>query len=117
MLHFIMQRQEVEGVPAGAPRLDIGKYVLQENPGVKRVGFPLFSYPGVRNNGKDEFSRLPSLYFVCCAVRALGFVRRLVAYMDDGRSVVVNSLVVCPDSCRLRKRLAIASDICGLRPN
>ena len=33
-LHFVMQRQEVEGVPVGAPRLEVGKYVLGSNLGV-----------------------------------------------------------------------------------
>ena len=35
----------------------------------------------------------------------------------DGRSVVVNFLVVRPDSFWFRERLAVASDVCGLRPN
>ena len=73
--------------------------------------------PGVGNNGDNELSRLPSRRFVCCAVCALGFVRRFSARTNDGRSAVVNGLVVRPDSCRLRKRLAVASNVCGLRPN
>ena len=37
-LHFIMQNQEVKGVPAGAPRLEVGKDVLRGNLGIERVG-------------------------------------------------------------------------------
>ena len=35
-LHFFMQSQEFEGVPAGAPRFKVGKEVLQGNFGVER---------------------------------------------------------------------------------
>ena len=44
-------------------------------------------------------------------------MRRFGAFTDDGRSIVADSLVVRPDSCRLRERLVLASDVCGLRPN
>ena len=37
-LRFIMQLQEVEGVPDGATRLEVGKDILRGNLGVKRVG-------------------------------------------------------------------------------
>ena len=50
-------------------------------------------------------------------VRALGFVRRFSARANDGRSVVVNRFIVGPDSCWFGERLAVASDVCGLRPN
>ena len=50
-------------------------------------------------------------------VRALGFVCLFGASTDDGRSVVVNILVVRPDSCRLEERLSVASKVCGLRTN
>ena len=62
-------------------------------------------------------SHLPPRYLICCAVRALGFVRRFDARADDGRGVVVDCLVVRPDSYWLGKHLAVTSDVCGLRPN
>ena len=36
-LHFIMQRQEVKGVPAGAPRLQVCKKVFWADLGVEGV--------------------------------------------------------------------------------
>ena len=33
-LHFFMQRLEVEGMPAGAPRLEVGKEILGSDLGV-----------------------------------------------------------------------------------
>ena len=62
-------------------------------------------------------SRLLLRCLVCCAVRALGFVRRFGTRADNGRSVFVDCLVVRPDSCWLGERLAVASDVCGLRLN
>ena len=34
-LHFVLQRQEVEGVPTGAPRLEVRKDVFRRDLGVK----------------------------------------------------------------------------------
>ena len=62
-------------------------------------------------------SRLTSRCLVCCGVRALGFVLRFSACTDDGKRVIVNGLVVRPNSCWFGERLALASDVCGLRPN
>ena len=46
-------------------------------------------------------------------ISALCFVCRFGARTDDGRSVVVNVCVIGPDSCWLRERLAVASDVSG----
>ena len=73
--------------------------------------------PGISNDGEDELRRLPSRCLVCCAVRAIGFVRRFSARANDGRSIVVNSFIVVPDSCWFRERLDVASNVCVLRPN
>ena len=61
--------------------------------------------------------RLPSRRLVCCAVCALGFVRRFSKRVNNGRSVVVNFFVVGPDSCWFGERLAVARDVCSLRQN
>ena len=60
---------------------------------------------------------LPSRCFVCLAVHALGFVCRFGARTDDSRNTIVDVFIVGPDSCRLGERLAVASDVCGLRMN
>ena len=73
--------------------------------------------PDVGNNGEHELSRIPLHRFVCCAVRALGFVCRFGARTDDSQSVIVDIIVLRPDSFRLGERLTVASDVCGLRPN
>ena len=73
--------------------------------------------PGVSDDGGDELSRLPLRCLVCCVVRALGFVCRFGARADDGRSVVVNVLVERPDSYWFGERLAVTSNVCGLRLN
>ena len=44
-------------------------------------------------------------------------MRRFGTRADNGHSVIVNVLVVRPNSCRLGERLAVASDVCGLRTN
>ena len=42
---------------------------------------------------------------------------RFGARTDDRHSVVVDVFIVGPDSCLLGECFAIASDICGFRPN
>ena len=73
--------------------------------------------PGVGDDGENEFSRPPLRCVKCCAVRALGFVHRFGERADDGRSVVVNVLVERPDSYWFGERLAVTSNVCGLRLN
>ena len=116
-LYFIMQHQEVEGVPAGTPCLEACKDIFGNDIGVKRVGVAQFADPGVGDDGEHELSHLLLRRFLCSTVCALGFVCRYGARTDGGRIVVVDNLVVCPDSCWLEKRLAVESDICGLQPN
>ena len=86
-------------------------------PWCKLIRCLIVSIPGVSDYGEYKLSRLLSCCLVCCAVHALGFVRRFGARADDGCSIVVNCLVVIPNYCWFGERLAVASDICGLRPN
>ena len=116
-LHFVMQRQEVEGVPAGAPRLEVCNYILGHNLGVQRAGVVQFADPGVSNDGKNELCCFPSRRFVCSTIGTLCLVGHLGARMDDGHSAVVYGCIVGPDSCGMRERLTIASDVKSLRTN
>ena len=42
---------------------------------------------------------------------------RFSACTDDGRSIIADFFVVRPNSCGLGELLAVARDICSLRPN
>ena len=44
-------------------------------------------------------------------------MRRFGARAENGRSVVVNCIVLRPDFCWFGVCLAVVSDVCGLRPN
>ena len=70
-LHFIMQRQEVEGVPDSAPRLEVGNYVLGGNLGVERFGVSQFANPGVGNDGEHELCHILLRRFIRSVIGAL----------------------------------------------
>ena len=116
-LHFIMQRQEVEGLPAGSPHLEVGKYVLGGNLGVERVEVLQFANSGVCDDGEHKLCCLPSRRFIRSAIGALCFVYRFGARTDNDRSVVVNVCIVGPESCWLGERLNVASDVSGFQTN
>ena len=104
-------------MPARAPRLEVSKEVLRGDVYINCLRVSEFSDLCVSNDSKDELCCLLLHCLVCCAVRALGFVRRFSARANDVRGVVVNCFVQGPDSCWFRERLAVARDVCGLRPN
>ena len=116
-LHFIMQRQEVEGVPAGAPHLEVGKDVLGDNLSVEQVGVSQFANPGVGDDVEHELCCLLSRRFIRSAIGALCFVCRFGARTDNGRGDVVNVCIVGPDSFRLGECLVVASNLSSFRPN
>ena len=92
-LHFVMQRKEVKGMPAGAPCLEVSQEVSRVYLGVNGFGVPELLDPCVRDDGEHEMCRLPSRGVICSVVCAPCLVCRLEACPDDGRSVVVNHCV------------------------
>ena len=62
-LHLVVQRQEVEGVPAGAPYFQVCEQVFWADLGVNGIGVLKFSDPCVRNDSEHELCRLPSRGF------------------------------------------------------
>ena len=116
-LYFVMQRQEVEGVPADAPHLEVGEYFRGRNLSVYQVGVSQFADPGVGNDGEQELCCLLSRCFICSMIGALCLVCRFIARTDDGRNVVVNVCIVSPDSCGIGERLSVARNVSSLRPN
>ena len=89
-LHFGMQRQKFEGMPAHAPRLEARKEVLRCNFGVESLGIPELADPCVGDDGEDELCRLLLLYLVRRAVCSLRFMHRFCVRTDDGRRVVID---------------------------
>ena len=109
-----MQRQEVEVVPADSPHLEVCKQFLGCNRGVQQVTVLQFMDPGVGDDGEHKLFRLPSCRFGSGAIGVLCLVRRLGLRTDDGRTVVVNSIIVGPDSCGLGELLPLAGDVSSL---
>ena len=96
-LHLVAQRQEFEGVPAGALCLQVCKKVLWDDLGVNSIGVSKFSDPCVHDDGEHKFCRLPLRGFESGAVCAPCLVGCFSPCTDDGRSVVVFVHIVGPD--------------------
>ena len=62
-LHLVVQRQEVEGVHAGAPWFLVCKQVFWADLGVNGIGVTKFSDPCVCDDGEHKLCRLPSRGF------------------------------------------------------
>ena len=116
-LHFVMQREEVKGVPAGAPCLKVSKEVSRVDLGVSCFWVPELPGPCVPDDGKHKPCCLSSRGVISTAVCVPCLVCRLEAYLDDGCGVVVYLEVVCPNPRGFGEGFAIALEIRGLRPD
>ena len=104
-------------MPAGAPCLQVCEQILRVNLGVNGIGVAKLSDPCVSDDGEHELCRLPSRGFKGGAVRAPCLVRGLESRLDDGRSIVVDLEIVCPEPLGFVESLAVALEVCGLIPN
>ena len=109
-----MQRKEVQGVTAGAPRLEVRQDIPRVYFGVESLRVPELADPCICDDGEHELCRLPSRGVVRGAVSAPRLVCRLEACSDDGRGIVVYGEVVCPDPCGFGEGFAVALEVCRL---
>ena len=89
-LHFVVHRENVEGVTARAPCLEVRKEGMWGDFSVGSLGIPEFLDPCVCNYSEDELCRLPPRCLVTCADGALRFMCRFCARADDDRIVFVD---------------------------
>ena len=116
-LHLVVQLQEVKGVPAGAPCLQVCEKVFWADLVVNSVGVSKLLDPCVRDDGEHELCRLPLRGFEGGAVCAPCLVSCFLPRTDNGLSVVVYIEIVGPDPLGSGERLAAAGDVGDIRPN
>ena len=115
-LHFVVQRQKVEGVKACAPHLEVRKYRLRRDVGIQGLGVPDLPDPCVVDNDEYELCRLPPCCLVSRMVGALLFMCSFCARAYDGCSVVVNGGILGSDPRGFGECRVVARDICSLHP-
>ena len=117
LLHFIMQRQEVEGMATCAPHLEVDEKRLWCNIGVKRLRVSEFPHPHILDDGKDELCSLLPCHLVGAAVGALGFVRHFRARADDSLGIVIDCCIVGDNLCGFGELRSIARCVLCHRRN
>ena len=90
---------------------------LGGRPPCKLCWVSYFPDPCVREDGEHKLCRLPSRGFKGGAVRAPCLVCGLLSRPDDGRSVIVDLEIVCPEPLGFGEGFAVAFNVCALRPN